>query len=111
MKGIFVHHKDTSLQDLGGGSSRRLLAWNNELMAAEVSFEAGAVGQLHTHPHTQCSYILSGRFTYTVGDESVELGPGDSVVVPGGAEHGTICLEAGTLLDVFTPARQEFVNQ
>ena len=107
---IAVKHEDTKLQDLGGGTSRRLLAWNDSLMTAEVSFETGAEGKLHTHPHTQCSYVLSGRFTYTVGDESVELTAGDSVVVPGNAVHGTICREAGTLLDIFTPARQDFVG-
>ena len=110
MKGIFVKHGDTNLQDLGGGNTRRILAWNNDLMAVEVGFDAGTEGALHTHPHTQCSYVISGKFTYTVDGETVELNPGDSVVVPGGAVHGTLCLEAGKLLDIFTPARQDFLG-
>ena len=107
---IAVKHDDTVLKDLGGGSTRRVLAWNDDLMAAEVAFETGAVGKLHTHPHTQCSYVLSGKFVYTVEDESATIGPGDSVVVPGGAVHGTECLEAGVLLDVFTPVRRDFLG-
>ena len=110
MKGIFVRHDDTNLQDLGNGNTRRILAWNDDLMAVEVGFEAGAEGALHTHAHTQCSYVLSGRFRYTVEGESVELSAGDSVVVPGGAVHGTLCIEAGTLLDVFTPVRRDFLG-
>lgn len=109
MKGIFTHHKDTQLQDLGGGSSRRILAYNDSLMSVEVNFESGSEGALHTHPHTQCSYVLSGKFIYTVEGESVELNPGDSVVVPSNAVHGTKCLEAGTLLDIFTPMREDFI--
>ncbi len=110
MKGIYKRHEDTALLNLGGGTTRRILAWNDQLMSVEVGFEAGAVGAPHTHPHVQCSYVLSGRFRYTVEGESVEMSPGDSIVVPGGLVHGTECLEQGVLLDVFTPARQDFLK-
>ena len=109
MKGIVCRHRDTLLQDLGGGSDRRVLSWNDQLMAVEVSFEAGSAGAPHSHPHTQCSYVLSGRFRYSVEEECAELGPGDSIVVPGGLEHGTVCLEKGVLLDIFTPVREDFL--
>lgn len=110
MKGIVMKHADAVLRDLGGGTTRRVLSWNDQLMAVEVGFETGAVGAPHTHPHTQCSYVLSGRFRYTVEEESVELCPGDSIVVPSGLVHGTTCLSAGMLLDIFTPAREDFVR-
>ncbi|MBQ9197339.1 MAG: cupin domain-containing protein [Clostridia bacterium] len=110
MKGIVKHHSEAKLQDLGGGTTRRVLAYDSQLMAVEVGFETGATGAPHTHPHTQCSYVLSGRFRYFVEDEGVELFPGDSIVVPGGLVHGTECLEAGTLLDIFTPMREDFVK-
>ena len=110
MKGIFKAHDDTVLLDLGSGTTRRILAWNDQLMSVEVGFETGAVGADHTHPHTQLSYVLAGRFRYTVEGNSVEMNPGDSIVVPGGAVHGTVCLEQGALLDVFTPARQDFLK-
>lgn len=109
MIGVVVHHSNTTLQDLGGGNTRRVLAWNDELMTVEVGFDAGSEGVFHSHPHTQCSYVLSGRFKYTVGNESIELGKGDSVVVKGGLVHGVVCIEAGTLLDIFTPAREDFL--
>ena len=110
MKGIVCRHQDAVLKDLGGGTGRRVLAWSDRLMAVEVSFEAGAVGADHTHPHTQCSYVLSGRFSYSVEGESVELTPGDSIVVPSGLTHGTVCLEKGVLLDIFAPCRQDFLG-
>lgn len=109
MKGIVRHHGDTVLQDLGGGNTRRVLAWNEQLMAVEVGFDRGTVGAVHTHPHTQCSYVLSGRFSYTVEGEETILNQGDSIVVPGGLPHGTVCLEPGALLDIFTPCREDFL--
>ena len=110
MKGIYKSHDDTVLLDLGGGTTRRILAWNDQLMSVEVGFETGAVGADHTHPHTQLSYVLSGKFLYTVEGEGVELNPGDSIVVPANLLHGTVCLEKGTLLDVFTPMREDFIR-
>ena len=110
LKGIVCHHRDTQIKDLGGGTERRILAWNDQLMAVKVSFETGAVGADHTHPHTQCSYVLSGRFSYSVEGERTELAPGDSIIVPSGLLHGTVCLEQGVLLDVFTPCRQDFLG-
>ena len=109
MKGIVAKHDEQRRIDLGGGTTRRVLAHDEQLMAVEVAFERGAVGAVHTHPHTQCSYVLSGRFSYSVEGEAVELAAGDSIVVPSGLPHGTICLEEGVLLDVFTPMRKDFV--
>ncbi len=110
MKGIVAKHGSCPVIDLGGGTTRRILSWNEELMAVEVAFEKGAVGAEHTHPHTQCSYVLSGRFSYSVEGEAVVLEPGDSIIVPSGLPHGTLCLEAGVLLDIFNPLRADFLK-
>ena len=109
MNAHIARNQEIPFADLGGGVRRRVLSYNEELMTVEVSFEAGAVGAVHTHPHTQCTYVLSGRFSYSVEGESTILGPGDSIVVPSGLPHGTFCLEKGVLLDIFTPMRRDFV--
>lgn len=109
MKGDFAVHDERKLNELGGGMTRRVLAHNEQVMAVEVAFETGAVGAVHTHPHTQCSYVLSGKFRYSIEDEAVEMQPGDSIVVPSGLPHGTVCVEKGVLLDIFTPMREDFV--
>jgi len=110
MKGIVRHHQDVTPIPLGGGTERRILAYDDSLMAVEVAFEKGAEGAPHSHPHTQLSYVLSGSFRYSVEGEAAVLNPGDSIVVPGGLVHGTVCLEKGVLLDVFTPKRGDFLK-
>lgn len=109
MKGHVALQQEIPFQDLGGGMQRRVLSYSEELMSVEVAFEAGAVGAAHTHPHVQCSYVLSGCFNYSIEGDSVILGPGDSIVVPSGLSHGTTCLEKGALLDIFTPMRKDFL--
>ena len=110
MKGIVAKHDDQKRIDLGGGVTRRILSYDDSLMSVEVSFETGAVGAEHSHAHTQCSYVLSGKFSYAVEGEAVKLNPGDSIVVPSGLPHGTVCLEKGVLLDIFTPMRADFLK-
>ena len=109
MKANVVFHKDVALKDLGGGVSRRVLAHTDQLMIVEVNFQAGGIGAVHTHPHCQNTYVKSGLFRFTIDGEPVEVGPGDTIAFPSGIPHGTLCLEPGTLLDIFTPMREDFL--
>ena len=60
-------------------------------------------------PHTQITYIVSGRYRFTIGDETREVGPGDTLLKQNGVMHGCVCLEGGVMLDFFTPMREDFV--
>lgn len=91
------------------GISRQVLAESPAMMVVSFTFEAGAAGRLHDHPHAQSSYVASGRFLFTRGDEEFDLGPGDSLVIPSGVRHGSRCVEAGQLIDVFAPRRDDFL--
>ena len=104
-----VFHADVPLKDLGGGVSRRVLAYQDGLMIVEVNFEKGGVGMVHTHPHLQNTYVKSGRFRFTIDGKDVEVAAGDTIAFPADIPHGTLCLEAGTLLDIFAPMREDFV--
>lgn len=107
---MFPNNSDAERTNLSGGLSRKILAHDEKIMAVEVSFEKGAVGAMHSHPHSQISYVLSGRFLATVGNETREISVGDTYVTAPGEAHGVTCLEPGTLLDVFTPAREDFLK-
>ncbi|MGB0658540.1 MAG: cupin domain-containing protein [Mangrovicoccus sp.] len=95
--------------DTGTGVIRQVLADAPELMVVSFRFEAGAEGALHSHPHVQSTYVRAGRFRFSVAGSEQEVGPGDSFVIPSGAEHGCICLEPGELIDTFTPRRDDFL--
>ena len=107
---MFVFNSDVALNDLGGGVSRKILAYNDEIMTVEVRFVKGAVGAMHTHPHVQISYVLEGKFEANIGGEVKIISKGDSYVTDPNVPHGVTCLEAGALLDVFTPKRDDFLK-
>ena len=94
----------------GEGVSRQVLADHPDLMTVAFRFaHEGAVGALHHHPHIQSTFVQSGRFRFTLGDEEREVGPNDSFVIPSELVHGCVCLEPGTLIDCFTPRREDFL--
>ncbi|THV20949.1 cupin domain-containing protein [Peteryoungia ipomoeae] len=91
------------------GVTRRILAEAPELMVVSFRFEAGAEGKLHSHPHVQSTFVASGRFQFFRDGVTYELAAGDSLVIPGGVEHGCRCIESGELIDNFTPRRDDFL--
>lgn len=107
----FVIADDVPVEDLGDGIRRQILAYAPELMLARVFFEAGAVGAMHSHPHSQIAYVGAGRFRVTIDGEERELAAGDSYFAASQLEHGAVCLEAGVLLDIFTPMREDFLGE
>ena len=52
-------------------------------------------------------YVVSGRARLVTGDESLDLGPGDSWVVPAGVEHTYEIVEALTAVEATSPPAQE----
>lgn len=100
---------DAQLEVVDTGLSRKIGAHNENLMVVEVHFETGTTAPLHHHPHEQITYVMSGKFEFTVGDDTHIVGAGDSLYKQPNIVHGATCLEAGTLLDVFTPHREDFL--
>jgi quercetin dioxygenase-like cupin family protein len=96
--------------ETGSNVTRQVLADHPNMMVVAFRFrKIGAEGALHNHPHVQSTYVKSGRFRFTVGDDVTEVSPGDSFVIPSGTMHGCVCLEPGTLVDSFTPRRDDFL--
>ena len=104
----FVADADVAWTEVGGGIRRKVLCYDDAIMLVRVEFEAGAVGAAHRHPHLQCSVVESGVFDITIGGTTRRLEAGDSYLVPGNVQHGAVAIEAGVLVDVFTPKRDDF---
>ena len=108
---MFVYSDTLKLEDLGNGVKRKILAYSDNMMAVEVHFEDGAIGDLHHHPHEQLTYVLSGEFEFTIGDETHLVKSGDVLYKKPDIIHGCRCLKAGVLLDNFTPMRKDFIKK
>ena len=105
----WVPYEETLAQPTDPGVVRRILAYSEDLMCVENRFETGAEGKLHSHPHTQITYVASGKFEFTIDGEVHTVSKGDTLLKQDGVMHGCTCLEDGILIDIFTPMREDFL--
>jgi quercetin dioxygenase-like cupin family protein len=94
---------------MGEGVRRKILGYDAQLMMVHVEFAKGSVGSVHRHPHRQVTFVERGSFEVQVGDRTSTLAAGDCFFIPPEIDHGVVALEDGSLVDVFTPAREEIL--
>jgi quercetin dioxygenase-like cupin family protein len=106
----FLFANEIELERVAPGISRQIMGYDDSILLARASFETGSVGYVHAHPHSQVTYVESGMFDFTINDETRRLATGDCVYIQPDALHGTVCIEAGSLLDIFSPVREDFLE-
>jgi quercetin dioxygenase-like cupin family protein len=90
------------------GVFRRTLAETADMMIIELRAQPGATVPLHSHPHQQITYVVSGQDELTVDGITHTLMPGDSCPVPGGVEHMAHFPVEAVVVECFTPPRAEY---
>ncbi|MGB4844445.1 MAG: cupin domain-containing protein [Ferruginibacter sp.] len=108
---VFIENKDIPWEDMGGGVKRKIMSYDDNLMVVKVEFDKGGVGSLHQHYHSQITHIEKGVFEVEIAGEKKVLSAGDGFYIPPNAMHGAVCMEAGVLIDVFSPMREDFINE
>jgi quercetin dioxygenase-like cupin family protein len=107
---VFFEGKKMEWEVVDEKIQRQIVGYDDKIMMVNVRFEKDSIGTLHHHHHTQISYVAEGKFEITIADETSILEKGDSFYVPSNAIHGVVCLEAGILVDVFSPMREDFIK-
>lgn len=108
---VFLIGSELKWEDAEPGVQRQIMGYDGQLMVVKVKFEKGAIGKPHTHYHTQSTYVASGKFEVTINGEKKILEAGDGYYVAPDVLHGAVCLEAGVLIDTFSPMRAEFIGK
>lgn len=106
---VFQFEKELKWEEPAPGIRRQIMGYDGQLMMVKVEFEKGAVGTVHTHYHSQATYVASGKFELTIGERKANLSVGDGYYVKPDEPHGCVCLEAGVLIDAFSPVRADFL--
>mgnify|MGYP001109382454 FL=1 len=104
---VFQIAQEMGWENPGPGIKRQIMGYDGQLMMVKVVFEEGAVGTMHEHYHSQATYVASGKFELTIGEEKRILEAGDGYY---DVLHGCVCLEAGILIDTFSPMRADFLK-
>jgi quercetin dioxygenase-like cupin family protein len=99
---------DLPIIAMSGGVAARAIE-GREMTFAIVELAPGAAVKRHQHPQEQMGVLLRGAIRYTVGDESRDLRPGDTFIVPGGTSHEAVAgADGAVVIDVFSPVRADW---
>ncbi len=77
---IFYGGKVTGEAIVGGGMS-------GDFNFNKVSFFNGAKNKFHTHTSDQILFVLGGKGYVATDDEQIEVGEGDTALIPAGERH------------------------
>lgn len=110
MTNVFIENDIVQWTTVEEGISRTIIAHDDSVMLVQVKFEKNAIGVLHQHAHVQITYVASGVFEVELNGTKKILKQGDAFSVASLIWHGVVCLEAGVLLDTFSPCRLDFLN-
>jgi quercetin dioxygenase-like cupin family protein len=80
---------------------------HGETCSAAINDLGERTSKLHSHPHEQISYIVSGSTDFVVGDKVFTVSPGDLIVIPANVPHGGGS-HTCRMVDFFAPKREEF---
>lgn len=106
----YILTENMDWEELGGGVSRKMLGFDNQIMMVLVKFETGAIGSPHQHFHTQTTYCAAGKFEFEIDGVKQIVKAGDGVYIEPNLLHSAVCLEAGILIDTFSPVREDFLD-
>src|SRR4051812_18736983 len=95
--------------DLAPGIRRRTITHGATMYQMIAELEAGSIMPEHNQPQEQIMHLLAGRMKVNVGGVSHEMGPGDSFYLAGNVSHGVETIEKTTVLDTFSPPRDEYI--
>jgi len=107
---MFFFAKELETKQLDPKSERTIKAHGGGLLASEMLFAAGGVGALHSHPHEQIMYVISGEGDFTLEGETRRVRAGDSVYIAPNLTHGVVAVTEFRALDVFSPQREDFLK-
>ena len=107
--GSFDDVRKLPLRPIWDGIHARVVH-GERLLLGVVELDPGAVAREHHHEHEQLGMVISGTITFRIGDETRELGPGETWTIPSNVPHeATAGPDGAVLIDVFAPVREDWV--
>ena len=110
MTTVRVHRWDEiALDKITEMISQKIIAGEREMLA-QIYLKRGALVPMHAHASEQMTYILQGALKCLVGGEELLVREGEVLHIPSGTPHQAEALEDTFELDVFSPVREDWVE-
>jgi len=86
-----------------------VLSHGRESMITKMLYKNDNIVPMHKHPNEQSGYVISGKYRIKFNDKDEIIKKGDSYTIPRDTLHSIEIIEAGEILDCFSPPRQDYL--
>lgn len=108
---MFYKNKEGEYTRLIDGIYIKTMVYGEKTLTAKFKLVKGSHLPLHSHPHEQTGYLVSGRMRFVAGGKTHLAEPGDSWCFAGDMEHSAEVLEDSVVIEVFSPMREEYLPE
>ena len=91
------------------GVKQKTLVYGDKTLMTEFVLEEGSDLPIHSHPHEQTGYLVSGKLKMFIGEEAFTVEPGDSWCIKSNESHGAQAIEDSVAVEIFSPVRTEYI--
>ncbi len=95
--------------DIVPGIRRQTITTGATMYQMRARLDAGSRLPEHQHAQEQITHVISGRVRMIVAGTPHELGPGESLYLPGNVPHGAETIEDTLVIDTFSPPREDYL--
>lgn len=88
-----------------------VLAMGERMLLIEVKAKAGARVPPHRHPYEQLGYVARGKVKVVIGGVEYVRSEGQAYAIPSDVEHEVEALEDSTVVEAFSPPREDFAGR
>jgi len=109
-KTMFTKNVDAAIRTAREGVHYKNLGSGKNTSIHEFRLDKDRIIPTHSHPHEQTGYMVSGRMYFVVDGRKVLVQAGDGWCIPGDVAHAVEVLEDCVVIEVFSPAREEYLR-
>jgi quercetin dioxygenase-like cupin family protein len=95
--------------DVWGDTVRARRIEGERITLALVELAPDSIVPGHRHENEQLGMVITGNVTFTIGDETRDLGPGGTWRIPSNVHHQVSVGPGGAVvIDIFAPTRADW---
>jgi len=95
-------------------SMRRQIITGELMTVARIYLKDGFLVPMHSHHNEQITQVISGVLKFRLGkdgDEVIDVGPGQVIVIPANVPHEARVFGDVVETDMWAPRRDDWLNQ
>ena len=107
---MVVKKSDEGFVQMLEGVTRQGLALGEKTHMVKFFFAKGCAVPVHSHSHEQTGYLIKGKIVLTIDGVEYDIDEGDSWSIGGNVSHGAASTEDSIAVEVFSPLREDYLD-